>query len=176
MVFIFVCALFALICALGCSAQDPNHKIVLTAQNFGCPLVDLNGNGLVQTQPGPFVISCLYPNNLLCGYSTDFGGGSIISGCPAQGYLKCPGCRPQPLVGSSPLVCPLVGPGQALLTQGNKGPNSGIICKYGSSNKCTYAKNGTLVSAGSQDDCQPTANHIPSKACPTAGPRPSCTP
>jgi len=169
---IFTCALF-LVLALSSSAQN---KIVLTNQNFGCPLVDLNGNALLQTQPGPFVISCLYPNNLLCGYSTDFGGGSIISGCPAQGYLKCPGCQPVPLVGASPLVCPVVGPGQALLTKGHKGRQSSIICEYGPSIKCTYAKNGTLVPAGSQGGCPSTANHIPSKACPAAVAKPSCTP
>jgi len=85
--------------------------------------------------------------------STDFGGGSTISGCPATGYLKCPGCQPRPLVrlapfshsvlldvemekpenepkvGSFPLVCPVVGPGQALLTQGHLGRDSSIICK-----------------------------------------------
>lgn len=114
-----------------------------------------------------------YPDNLLCSYvgtfsssslpsvllivhvhpqSTDFGGGTIIEGCPAQGYLKCPGCQPVPLVcpfyrlprhspfnlrlnlhckaGSFPLVCPVVGPGQALLTKGKKGSHSGITCKY----------------------------------------------
>lgn len=152
---------------------------MLTAQNFGCPLVDLNGNALLETQPGPFTISCLYPNNLLCPYSTDYGGGSTISGCPAQGYLKCPGCQPRRLAGSFPLVCPVVGPGQALLTQGSKGPDSSISCKYGPSVKCSYTKNGQVVPAKSEPDCPQAANNIPVAACPSTtarAARPSCTP
>jgi hypothetical protein len=157
------------------SAQVP--KIVLTAQNFGCPLVDLNGDNLIETQPGPFTIFCLYPNNLLCPYSTDFGGGSTIAGCPAQGYLKCRGCQPRVLDGSMPLVCPLVGPGQALLTHGQRSPNSSITCKYGPSVKCTYTQDGD-VTPTSNADCPQAANQIPVAACPTttARARPSCTP
>jgi len=150
-------------------------KIVLTSQNWGCPLVDLNGGSLVQTQPGPFSIYCVY-TDVSCPYSTDFGGGSTISGCPATGYLKCPGCQPRPLVGSFPLVCPVVGPGQALLTQGHLGRDSSIICKYGPSIKCSYTKDGNLIPT-SQANCPTTANHIPAAACPTASrPRPSCKP
>jgi len=153
---------FLLVAPLSTAQLIP--KIVLDHENFGCPLKDLNGGKLVETQPGPFAIFCNYKPSLLCGYSTDFGGGSAVAGCPPTGFLKELGCVPAPRQPGFPLACPIVGPEQVLLTHGHGCDDLGIACYYNGTATCRYSAQTHEVLPGSTNGCP--AKTVLAHGCP----------
>ncbi|KAF6763358.1 hypothetical protein DFP72DRAFT_529827 [Ephemerocybe angulata] len=86
---------FAVLALLATVQALPQAPPIPPPGLFCCPPYGPKGQPLVQPQPGPFVLWCLYGQNSLCGYNTASGDGSTTPGCPPKAIHnphppKCP--------------------------------------------------------------------------------------